>query len=303
MNLRSFLDWLQNKGRLQIFSVILALIAWFAVHSGQTIRQRTEFPIQYVNIPPQLSFSSEAISKIQVTLTGTLHRLRSLDPKEIPYIVDLSNYSAGRYYVDIDPSNLKLPFDVRAIAVSPRRLELVFDELMKKEVPVKVTLDGVVKPGFVLTNLEMSPDPIQIQGPKSVVEGIEDLQLKLNIEGKSESFSTSLPVEWSDSQIHSVDTVLVEAKISKTNVEQKFDHVEVVAEGADAKKISINPAFASVIIRGPESALIDAKDKIQIFVSVQGLEKGRYRLRGDLKVSPEVSIVSMSPESFIVEVE
>jgi len=303
MNIRTFIDWIQNKGRLQIFSVILALIAWFAVHSGQTIRQRTEFPIQYINLPVQLSFAKEPPSRIQVTLTGTLHRLRGLDTKEIPYVVDLSSYEAGRFFIDIDSSNLRLPFDVRPISVTPRRIEVSFEEMMKKELPVRVVVDGVLKPGYVLTSIETTPDPIQVQGPKSMVEGLKEVELRLNVEGRSESFSTSLPIDWSGSRIHSVETVLVEAKISKTNVEQRFEKVEVVAEGGEDKKVTINPSFASLVIRGPESALPDASEKLKIMVSVLGLEKGRYRLRGSLNLSPDVSIVSMNPESFIVEVE
>lgn len=293
-----------KHGRLQLLSVFLAIIFWFLVHSGQTVKQRLTFPIRYINLPKHLVFRSDPPTNLQVNLIGSLHRLRSLNNENIFYPVDLINAEKGRQSIDIDASNLRLPIDVQWLSSRPRRLDFELVELMKKEIPVEILFVGQPADGYVVSKVAVSPNPIQILGPPETVELLNSLQLEVNIEGKSEAFSTSVLTRLKQPQTKTIDSVLVDIEFSRLNVEKIFEEVPVKAQGqpASGARVKLQPETARVTLKGSESEITGLGDQIDLFVPVEGLQKGRYRVRGKLQISEQIRVVSMEPESFIVEV-
>lgn len=299
----NFKEWFRARGRLQVLSVVLAMVAWFVVSSGQTVKQKFEFNLQYSNLPSNLVFVTTPPQKLRVTLVGSLHRLRGLEPETMPYVVDLSGARAGPNSIEIETSFLRLPLDVRVLNPNPRRLDFQLEELARKDVPLDIEMQGKLAAGFLVSKIELTPPLVQLMGPASVIEKISSIPVSINVEGKTESFTTSIPIQWKNTEIRSVDSVLAEVMISQLNVEKEFNEVAVTALGSSDQRITIQPSVATVRVRGSQDAIDALTQKIKVVVSVEGLQKGRYRIRGQLDTADDVVLLKMLPDSFIVEVK
>ncbi|PIR21806.1 MAG: hypothetical protein COV44_11325 [Deltaproteobacteria bacterium CG11_big_fil_rev_8_21_14_0_20_45_16] len=295
-------DWFFKSGRMQLVAVFLAFVAWISVQSGQTVRQRMRFPLDYQNLPNSLVLKKEGPKEVQVTLIGPLHRIRSIDREASAYVIDLSNLRAGLQSFEIESSNFRLPFDVRALAPNPRRIDIELEELKKKEVPIEIIKKGDLAEGYSISKIHVTPDPLQLVGAAGVLDQINRIPLELDVSNRSESFSTSLLVDPKLPGVKTVDSVFVEVEVSRLNVEIVLESVPVILKGLDPQlKAKITPETAKVILEGTNGDVESLKDKLRVEVSAEGLQKGRYRLRGNLN-QESTTLPRIDPESFIVEI-
>lgn len=299
--LHSFQKWFFSKARLQIFSIIVAFVAWFAVHSGQQIQERVIFEIRYENLDPQLIFKREPPKEFRLILQGSLNRLKGIMDEPKVYVVDLSRAEEGRDVFDIDLSQLDLPLDVRAENPIPQSIEIQLEKLEKREVMVKLEPRGTPAKGFALTSFRVFPQSIEVFGPASILQTLSDIRLPVSIDQKKESFSLPLALELHSALKASVPQVIAEFKIAGITREKELKEVKVQASGGIQKTL-ITPQTARIVLRGSEDQLKKISDNILVEVPVEGLNRGRYRIRGELKLIEGVQLVSISPESFIVEV-
>jgi len=295
-------EWFFKSGRMQLVAVFLAFVAWISVQSGQTVRQRMRFPVDYQNLPSSLVLKKEGPKEVQVTLIGPLYRIRSIDREVSAYIIDLSNLRAGLHSFEIESSNFRLPFDVRALAPNPRRIDIELEELKKKEVPIEIIRKGDLAEGYSISKIDVTPNPLQLIGSAAALDQINSIPLELDLSNRSESFSTSLLVNLKVPGVKIVDSVFVEVEVSRLNVEILLESVPVVLKGLDPQlKATIEPTNAKVILQGTNGDVESLKDRLRVEVSVEGLKNGHYRLRGDLN-SDSAILQEMDPDSFIVEI-
>lgn len=299
--LHSFQKWFFSKARLQIFSIIVAFVAWFAVHSGQQIQERVAFEIRYENLDPQLIFKREPPKEFRVILQGSLNRLKNIMDEPKVYIVDLSRAEEGRDVFDVDLSQLDLPMDVRAENPIPQSIEVQLEKLEKREVMVKLEPQGTPAKGFALTNHRVFPQSVEVFGPTSILQALSEIRLPVSVDQKKENFSLPLPLNLHSALKASVPQVIAEFQIAGITREQELKNVKVQARG-EIQKTLITPQTARIVLRGSEDQLKKNSESIFVEVPVEGLNRGRYRIRGELKLLDGVQLVSISPESFIVEV-
>jgi len=303
MILNRIKNWAERKGRLQALAIILALLSWFLVHSSQTIKQRVNYPVSYV-LPINLLFKNEPPQELQVTLIGSFHRLRRIDPNANPYVVDLSDATVGKQSVEVDLSNLKLPYDIRASNASPRILQFELEEMVRKDVPVEVVPQGQPKEGYVISKIDPSPNPIQVVGPASAVDRLKKVSVPVDVAGKSQSFTSTVLLDLKTSELKTVESVLVSVELSRVNEEKKFSNVPVQAEGLETGfSAEIIPPVATVSLKGTEADIQSLEDSVNVYVPVKGLKKGRYRIRGKLDLKSDINVLSVEPDSFIVEIK
>lgn len=91
--------------------------------------------------------------------------------------IDLVNYSEHNILLTNDNSNLfsgELPGDFKIIHISPDTLNLEFDELIRKKIPVTLSFSSFKRNDYIIDSIKINPDSIIITGAKSSVENIID---------------------------------------------------------------------------------------------------------------------------------
>lgn len=294
-------QWFVERGYLLVLSLVLAILAWLFVHSGQITRIERAVKVDYINLPLSLAFAKPPLQEVQIYVTGSFHRLRGLEQEDLTYLVDLRNSKVGKRRIEIDLSTMRLPYDIRASNPRPRAFDVSFEQVVSKEVPINPQYVGKIEEGYAVTELKIDPDPVGISGPRSIIEGLEKLNLEIDVDGRKESFSTQLALETGFPQVEASEAVLVEVEIKPISLQRSYTEVPVVASHKN-DRIRIEPAMATLSLEGPQGELDKAEKELKVVVPTEGLKRGKYRIRGTLEVKADVDLLLLDPETFIVEV-
>lgn len=108
---------------LKAVAVLLASAGWLLLaYNVGTIQQTFEVPIEYRNIPPELSLEGTVPNKAQVTLAGSERAYRFLEPRSLKISIDLGTGLPGSQIVPITANNMKLPINLSVNRVEPQVL-------------------------------------------------------------------------------------------------------------------------------------------------------------------------------------
>ncbi|MEW6713650.1 MAG: CdaR family protein [Nitrospirota bacterium] len=153
---------------LKLASIFLAVILWFFVMSSGRSVIIKEVPVQYINMPQSLEMVDMA-RNVSVVIEGQKRLLSGLNQGDINVVVDLENMQAGENSYSLSKKNIKLPKSLSITSISPETLKLTLEERLKKEVSVKPVIAGSPEEGFAVESIKITPERVQIEGPKSLI--------------------------------------------------------------------------------------------------------------------------------------
>ena len=302
MKIKSYFSrWFSSNFGLQLFAVILAIGAWFVVNSGRVVEENDSIKIEYVQLPKGLAFQRTPLKEFKISLKGSAYRIRSLKPEDLVYMVDLSSAHPGANRVDVDLQSLRLPLDIEANYSSIRTFYVHLEEVYMKEVPVRPVFLGNLPEGYVVSRFKTTPEILPVVGPRSIVSKIEYINLEVPLMGRESSFSTEVKPRLNYPDTSTSDSVLVEVEIGALTSTREFTKVPVVVQDGGGE-VRITPSVATVNVEGIPKIVGSLEGRLKVAVSVDGLKKGRYRIRGRVDLPPEVRILSLEPTYFLVEV-
>ncbi|NND97209.1 MAG: hypothetical protein HKN47_07765 [Pirellulaceae bacterium] len=134
-----------QDGQLKLLSLVLALIAWFALaYDPHTIQRTFIVPIEYRNISKQLELDRSAPSDIRLTLSGSERHFRFLDPASLKITLDLSETGSGYQELPLSERNIRLPLNLVPYRIEPR---VIRARLSPRVTPPVLPSDGNVTDG------------------------------------------------------------------------------------------------------------------------------------------------------------
>lgn len=176
-------NWLQssftkNLG-LKALAMAMALGFFGYIHSKEDIRQRT-IPVSVISLPPE-DGGKELMTKIpatiQITLSGSTRSMTQLIEEGLaPVEVDLRD--GGKQSVTFERSMFSLPDEVELLAVVPPRLELEWEQVITRQVPLQASFTGHPAEGHVVRGEPVvQPQRVTVKGPVSRVEVMQFARL------------------------------------------------------------------------------------------------------------------------------
>lgn len=153
--------------------------------------QRKECAVKYRtkgNIEEGHSIGSVIYSPNVVYISGSDSIIKNVSHVSIDIEVDGSAETfSGRAVPKIIDINGK-EMSKAGIELSANEINYTASVFTKASVSLNTTIDGSVKNGFSYAGVEVHPNSIMIEGPRSVIENIYSLDLpSINIEGLTES--------------------------------------------------------------------------------------------------------------------
>jgi YbbR domain-containing protein len=239
---------------LKIFSLACA-IALFAFTHGSEQAQRT-FSVSVLSILPPNAAKRQLVSQlpaeVRVTLRGTRTRLDDLHADDLgPLQLELRDGKDRK--VDIDEKLLlHIPVGVTIEQIAPASIEVKWDDVISKPVPVQVPRTGDPAPGYVVKG-QVTTDPVEVQvhGPKSVVDGIKSARaVPFDVTGLGQGVHTlKLPLEKPPSLTgYDVDVVTAGVDITRQLVTKTFSRLKVEVIGLP--RATTRPTTVSVVVTG-----------------------------------------------------
>lgn len=172
----------------KLIAILMAIALWFIVVANNDDLMRTNtianIPITYTNEDVLeddygLRLIEGQDQTVTVKVTGPYASLYSLTTNDIQVRVNLANFQKpGTYTINTSSQSTNCTLIVNSSSVreseisTPNSFQIVIDEVITKEVPVTIQVDGAPSTGYMYDDPEGEQDSVSVTGPKTVVNQI-----------------------------------------------------------------------------------------------------------------------------------
>lgn len=174
---------------LKVLSVVLALFLWILIsrgEGGERMEISLGLPVELHNLPPEMEVVQGPVERVDVRMSGPRRIVSRVSKQGIFVPLDLKGAAEGETTFELFTSDIKVPERVTVTRVSPSSITVTLEKTAKKEVAIVIPVKGTPEKGFRAGQPEVTPDRIQIKGPRSRLGAIQSLTTTpVSVEGAS----------------------------------------------------------------------------------------------------------------------
>lgn len=295
---------LNNLG-LKLTAAVLALFIYFHVFSTEDQEFKLQIPLNLVDIPAGMTMTGEVPRFVEVRMRGPgMEMLFGLKARRLQTNISVADAGEGRLQRPLVPDDITLPPDVRARVVEvirPKRLDVVFDRLEVKKVPVFYNVTGSPAAGFLVSGpIEVRPDSVTVQGPRRLLRESEFVRtFAVRIDGATAPLRATIDVGLNlPSQVEAIPPeVVVMVPIERLVTRNIPDLPVEVLKNSSIRRVRVEPETGSVEVLGPESVVSTLRpEDLKLRIDARNLRPGTHMLLVSVVVNREVEdLVSFEP--------
>lgn len=200
------MNWLTTNARLKVTALVLATGTWLFVR-GITSETRVveNVPLE-IRLKPGLTLVQSCPAAISVTVRGTREDIRQSSRTELSALLDLSKATrTGEWQERISLRAIRHPSHVQVADINPNVVTVRVDEMVERELPVKLMLTGELPAGLNLERTTVIPSTVRVTGPKTTLEPLKFIEtLPIDLTGRRVSFRERVGLAPSESGIASL---------------------------------------------------------------------------------------------------
>jgi YbbR domain-containing protein len=292
---------------LKALSVGLGLLLWMVIAGEQTVERGVRVPLELQQVPAGLEFQGEPPTLVDVRLRGAAGTVARVAPGDVVAVVDLGTATPGRRLYQLTPEQVRVPFGVQVVQVTPATVALVFEPSATRHVPIVPDIEGDPAPGFVIGEVKVDPKTIEVVGPASAVAGVaEAITETISVAGAAQPVSHTVTIGFLDPSLRLKAprraTVEVDVRPGprERRVEGRPVHLRDLLAGLTAQAI---PSTVDVVLRGSREGVARVRaDQVTANVQLAGLGPGDYLLTVQVDALEGSGVARVEPEAVQVRV-
>jgi YbbR domain-containing protein len=292
---------------LKVLSFALALLLWMAVAGEEVVERGLRVPLELQQMPGAIEVSGDVPSTVDVRVRGGSGVLSRVGPGDVVAVLDLRGARSGRRLFPMTPEQVRVPFGVEVVQVTPSAVAMAFETSMSREVQVVPAVDGRPAPGYVVGALSAEPKTVDVIGPESAVRrATEVLTEPVPVSGARATVKQAVILGLLDPalRLKSVRSAMVTVDIVPAPLERTLHnrpvHLRNLESGVQAEA---QPAAVALTLRGNRDSLNRvAADDISAYIDLAGLGPGQYTLDVHAQSSPEAGVTRIEPASVQVRI-
>lgn len=306
LNWRSFLrdNWLYK-----LAAVLIVFLLWLDLTSGE--RQSQEVATRLtVEVQDSAWVLVDAPDQVATTFQGRNRDLLTIMAEEPEIRLPIPQVTGPTMRVPLDADQVIYDREVgvRATLVVPTSLELEFERLAERRVPVAADLVTIPALGYTVgRQILLDPDSVTVRGGESQVARVDRVTTRrVTLEGLENPVLRDIPLV-APAGVRGLEldppSVLVTVPVDSLVVRQVRLAVRAVGAGAD--RVRVDPDTVNAVIRGAWSAVRRQIDSIPwVVVRVDRTPDGPTSLPleaelasgGFVQVTPNPAEVTVRPE-------
>lgn len=301
LSLRRLGEAIRHNAWLKLLSVVLACFLWYSINELERDAERlVELPVAIRKVPPDLIVTDLSPAKgVTVTLRGPRTILDSVDGEKTRLVVDLSAAKAGRVSVDLNRARLvpELPRRLKAVRMSPLRLDAKLEPLARLRLPVEPTLAGDPAVGYRV-EARATPDHVEVTGPAGTLKSLETIVTRrIDVSGQSTPFERDVLLDPAGDFVAMVpDRVRVSLAFPENITTRSFTRVPIaLRNGAGGRLV---PPEVTLTVKGPELGMQQWRERQGgVFVDAAGLGPGTHELPVQVDLPAPLELAKRAPET------
>ena len=242
----------QNVG-LKLISLVCAVGFYVFIHGGERPHRRFAVPVVTLMPPPEANRTviRPPPTEIAVTLSGPKSQIDALSDKDLGTVqLDLSDGKDGA--IPINSSMFSIPPGLSVDEIFPPEIEVKWDELLTRKIPVQIELKGDPASGFLVQGgVTASPNSVEVKGPRAIVEVLKFVGgAKFDVSGLKEGTQTRLlPLDAPPAQV-AFDVEQITATVQVVREERFVPFKAIPVEVVGAPRATTKPPTVAVKVRG-----------------------------------------------------
>ncbi len=159
---------MQNKG-LKATALLLAVVVWAAITGRERAHMELtiDLPVDPIGVPADIEVRSVRPQTVRATLSGPVKALSGVTPGSLGIRIDLGGMQDSNKFNFYSEDHLFLPAGVHVVSIHPKMIEIVLEQMVDKEVPVKAALAGQPIRGRRLAEVSVQPERVTVKVFKS----------------------------------------------------------------------------------------------------------------------------------------
>ena len=290
---------------LKVISLLVAAVLWLAVSGQSTVERNIRVPLEFENVPDTLEIVGDTPGSVDVRLRGSSGNLARVVQGDVVAAIDLSNARPGTRIFDLRASEVRVPFGVQVVQVTPPTISLEFEYSGQKVVPVSPVIEGEPETGFVVGRITTSPATVQVLGPIGRLQALSEATTEpVRVDGARANLTDRVTVGVEDTAVRLREPLVavVTVEIVPAPVQRTLQGVQVRHENAGrGLMVRVSPATVSVVVRGTRERMagVGAGD-LQATVDLADLPRGQHSLPVRVPNREGVAVESIEPANVTV---
>ncbi len=299
-----------KKHSLKFISIFLSLFLWIYVLNSEKVKFEKTVTLEYI-LPPDMIFAEKPIQEVIFLIEGPRAFVRTVAEREDRLVIDLNRANHRRqlnFSVDINPSQLNLPFGMQVERVLPRKIPVRLEKKASRIVPLKPYFTGQLPDKLTLSKAELSATEVEIYGPRTLISQIKELTTK-PIELESLSGEDEIPVEvmLTDDRL-----ILTSGYDLKLRYELKAASANLTLENIPIRLMTHSKQMTSVTkvarlrLLVPEKVMknrSNVSSSIQVWADIPPDAIGRMEVPLRVVLPPSMHLLEISPKTIVVNIQ
>ena len=173
--------------RYGLLALAISGALWGMSHQSSRIDRGFDIPVVFVGMPEELVITRKSTDEINIRVLGQRAALRDIATNDLEYEVNLEGAKPGTAVYLVDETILVLPQGAQILSRSPATIELEFERRGRKSVRITADLEGEPANGFVITEVEIDPSRVWVEGARSRVLRLSEVMTEtIDVAGLSE---------------------------------------------------------------------------------------------------------------------
>jgi YbbR domain-containing protein len=300
--------WPFRNAGLKALSLGIGVLLWISVSGEETVERGLRAPLELQQFPSGLEILGEAPSTVDVRVRGTSGALSRVGPGDIVAVIDLHAVRAGNRLFAMTPEQVRSPYGIDVVQVTPSTIALALENSATRQVPVTPSVEGAPAPGYVMVGKPVViPDHVDIVGPETAVKrAVEAVTETISLAGLTESLRQDVTVGLLDPSLRlkTQRTVSVAVKIAPGPMERTVRGLPVRLRNLGARlSAQAVPAVIEVGVSGSRDVISRLMaDEVSVFVDVSGLGEGEYMLPVHADTGERAGVTRVEPSTVQVRI-
>jgi YbbR domain-containing protein len=292
----------------KLLSVAVAIVLWVIVSGEETVERGLRVPLELQQFPSGLEISGELPTTVDVRVRGGSTALSRMAPGDVVAVLDLRGARPGQRVLSLTPEQVRAPFGVSIVQVTPSTIAMMFEKTLTRRLPVRPSADGSPAPGFEVGTMEADPSTVEVTGPEGAVRrATEAVTEPVDVTGAREKVSETVTIGLLDPALRiagsqsATVTVAIQAAPLERTLRGRPIHRRNLGAAFDAQ---VEPATVDVMLRGSRDALARLDpDAIVAYVDLTDVGAGDYAaLPVHIDAPDRVGVTRIAPESVKVRI-
>jgi YbbR domain-containing protein len=288
---------------LKILSLVLAALIWLLVSGEQIVERALRIPLEFTNLPAQLELVGEPPTVVDVRVRGSSGALSRVATGELVAVLDLRTARPGQRLFHLTGVDVRAPFGVEVVQISPSNVSIAFESSATKVLPVRPGIEGEPADGYIAGTVKSDPATVEVIGPTSAVARLTAaLTEPVSIAGATGPVKDMVNIGLADPSVRLVEPGSAEVTVNIVGAPVEWAIAGIPIRQPDGS-VELSPGDVTVFVRGPRDTRGSRVEDFEATIDVEGLRPGSFQL--PVKVIPpaRVGIIKIEPPHVRVRIK